>query len=359
MLITSRQTAQTAHLPAPHPLELTLPDHELAGVRVEELTLRGLRYGRPIGEAPVFVLMGGITAPPTAFGDGREPGWWSALARPELIDARRFTVLCPALLGNGSEWRAFAEAPRDQPLELPPVSVSDLADLVAIWLAGVGCEQPICFVGASLGGLIGLGLALRHPARVRELVSVSAGLGPDGWATGVRHLQREIVRDGLRHGELDRAMSRARQLGMLTYRGRGEINQRFELLRPGATQPSIASYLEHNGEKFARGFSPHGFLMLSESIDRCSFAESDGELRARLGQLRARVSVVGVPEDLLFPYDLQVALHEQLLAAGRRSRLHTLSSVYGHDAFLADQRALASLMHERGLLELAGTGARD
>ncbi len=359
MLTTSRQTTQDLHHPTPHSLEHTLPRHELAGVPVEELTLRGLRYGRPLGEAPVIVLMGGITAPPTALGDGRGPGWWSALARPELIDTRRFTVLCPALLGNGSEWRGFAEAPRERPLELPPVSVSDLSDLVAMWLEGVGCQQPVCFVGASLGGLIGLGLALRHPARVHKLVSVSAGLGPDGWATGVRHLQREIVRDGLRHGELDRAMSRARQLGMLTYRGRDEINQRFELLRPGATQPSIASYLEHNGKKFARGFSPHGFLLLSESIDRCSFAESDADLRARLTRLRASVSVVGVPEDLLFPYDLQVALHEQLVAAGQRSRLHTLSSVYGHDAFLADQRALASLMIERDLLDLAGAEPRN
>lgn len=354
---TTTETPTPQH-PTPHPIALTLPERELAGERVEALTLRGVRYGRPLGAAPVVVLMGGITAPPTAFGDGASPGWWSALDRPELIDTRRVTVLCPALLGNGSDWRALAEAPRDRPIALPPVSVSELADLVEEWLAGIGCAQPVCFVGASLGGLIGMGLTLRHPARVRRLVSVSAGLGPDGWATGIRHLQREIVRDGLRHGELDRAMSRARQLGMLTYRGRDEINERFELLRPGATQPSIASYLEHNGKKFARGFSPHGFLLLSESIDRCSFARDEAQLRERLAAIRASVAVVGVPQDMLFPYALQRALHEELLAAGKRSRLHTLSSIYGHDAFLADQRALASIMIEHELLEL-GDAPRD
>ena len=334
---------------------LTIEGHELADV-----SLAGWAYGPELGTAPVVVVVGGITASPFPLGDGRGEAaggvdpWWPALFAPDLIDVTRTTVLCPCWPGNGSTWRGL-----DEPHPPPGISVLGLADLLAAWLEGVGVTTPVVFVGASLGGMVGVALASRYPDLCRTLVSISAGLRPDGWGTATRHLQRELVRDGVRNGDVATGMSRARQLGMLTYRGRIELDTRFGQFTPGLDRPPVADYLDFHGRRFAERFPVTTFLFLSEAIDRGSIGADARARRAALERITAETIVVGVPGDMLFPWGLQVELHRELQAAGAQSSLWTLDSVFGHDAFLADQDRLAELL--RGARAFGGAprvGAR-
>lgn len=324
----------------PRPLRVERAALVVEGHRLQDVVLGGWAYGPDLGAAPVVVIVGGITASPFPFGDGGgiEP-WWPALQGEGLVDPTRTTVLCPCWPGNGSTWGGF-----DGPDGPPAISVLGLADLVAAWLDGVGCSTAVTFVGASLGGMVGVAFAVRHPERCRRLVSISAGLRPDGWGTATRHLQRELVRDGWRNGDVATGMSRARQLGMLTYRGRVELDARFGRLMPGADRPPVAEYLDHHGRRFAEQFPVRTFLLLSEAIDRGSIASTKAELRMALEHVSADTVVVGVPGDMLFPWALQEELHRELQAAGADSSLWKLESEFGHDAFLADQERLADLL---------------
>lgn len=318
----------------------------IEGCELSDVRLSGWAYGPDLGDAPVVVVIGGITASPFPLGDGGVDGgreaWWPALFGPGLIDPSSSTVLCPCWPGNGSTWRGFADAP------LPPISALGLADLVAAWLEGCGCRAPVTLVGASLGGMVGVAFAARHAARCATLVTISAGLRPDGWGTATRHLQRELVRDGLQSGDVANGMRRARQLGMLTYRGRDELDTRFGALAPGLDRPPVAEYLDHHGRRFAERFPVRTFLLLSEAIDRGAIAGSTPGERTSLEQLTAQTIVVGVPGDMLFPWARQVELHRALQAAGAQSSLWKLDSLYGHDAFLADQERLADLLRRAG-----------
>ncbi|HEY1555789.1 MAG TPA: homoserine dehydrogenase [Kofleriaceae bacterium] len=333
----------------------------IEGHALETVELAGYALGPELGTAPVSVVVGGITASPFPFGgggEGAEP-WWPALE--PLVDPARTTVLVPCWPGNGSTWRGFDDGP------LPPLSAAGLADLLEAWLDGVGARTPVTFLGASLGGLVGVALAIRHPERVARLVTISAGLRPDGWGTATRHLQRELVRDAQRAGDVATGMARARQLGMLTYRGRGELDTRFGVLAPELAQPPVAAYLDHHGRRFAERFPVRTFLLLSESIDRFSAArcaaahpgDAGAVDRCQLGDRRALarvtadVIVVGVPGDMLFPFALQHELYRELQAAGASASLWKLDSEFGHDAFLADQERLAALLHD------AGFGSRE
>jgi homoserine dehydrogenase len=335
------------------------------GHALADLELAGYRIGPPLGTARVVVISGGITGSPFPFGDPASgaQAWWSALAAPDLIDLSRTTVLCPCWPGNGSTWRGF-----DSDGAVPALSAAGLADLIAAWLDGLGCAEPVTFVGASLGGLVGIAFAVRHADRCARLITISAGLRPDGWGTATRHLQRELVRDGLRTGEVATGMIRARQLGMLTYRGRDELDTRFGVLVPELDRPPVAAYLDHHGEQFAARFPVRTFLLLSEAIDRSHLGRSQlggGEggldrptLRAELARVTADVLVVGVPGDLVFPFALQHELYRELQAVGATCSLWKLDSEYGHDAFLADQTRLAALLRDAGAFDAAEPRAR-
>jgi homoserine dehydrogenase len=323
------------------------------GHALEDVSLTGYVLGRPLGTAPVVIVVGGITASPFPFGDGAgvEP-WWPSLRAKDLIDPDAMTVLCPCWPGNGSTWKGFEDGP------IPSLSALGLADLIAAWLDGIGCTQPATFIGASLGGLVGIAFATRHPAKCTRLITISAGLRPDGWGTATRHLQRELVRDGLRNGDVATGMARARQLGMLTYRGREELDTRFGALTPGLALPPIAAYLDHHGQRFAAKFPVRTFLLLSESIDRARFGVDPATVRAELARVTADVLVIGVPGDLLFPYPLQVELYRELQSVGASCSLWKLDSEYGHDAFLADQDKLADLLRDARAFQSAAPRAR-
>lgn len=337
------------HATTPRPLVVECPSLTIDDSRLADLVLGGWAYGPPLGTAPVVVVVGGITASPFPFGDETAPGdegrdaWWASLSGADLIDPSRHTVLCPCWPGNGSTWRGF-----DEPGQAPSISVPGLADLVAAWLDGCGCQQPVTFIGASLGGMVGVAFAVRHPARCSKLITISAGLRPDGWGTATRHLQRELVRDGLRNGDVSTGMSRARQIGMLTYRGRDELDTRFGVLVPGLDRPPVAAYLDYHGRRFAERFPVKTFLLLSEAIDRGRIGDGARSIRTALEQITAETIVVGVPGDMLFPWALQVELHRELQAVGAQSSLWKLDSVFGHDAFLADQERLAELLRGAG-----------
>ena len=341
-------------LPVARRLEVRRDTMVVEGHVLEDVVLAGYALGAELGAAPVVVIVGGITASPFPFGDATtasEP-WWPALQAPDLIDPARHTVLSLCWPGNGSTWRGLDEGP------LPPISALGLADLVAAWLDGIGCSAPVTFAGASLGGLVGVALAVRHPDRVSRLLTISAGLRPDGWGTATRHLQRELVRDGQRTGDVATGMARARQLGMLTYRGRDELDTRFGVLAPDLAHPPVAAYLDHHGQRFAARFPVRTFLMLSEAIDRCRFGADAAAVRGELARVTADVLVVGVPGDLLFPFPLQHELYRELQAAGASASLWKLDSEFGHDAFLADQDKLAAVLRDSGFLATAEARTR-
>ena len=109
-------SAPTELDPASKPRRLSVrhPRLDLSGHALSDVELAGWAYGPELGTAPVFVVVGGITASPFPFGDGvpREEGghgdgWWSSLDAPDLIDPTQHTVLCPAWPGNGSSWAGF------------------------------------------------------------------------------------------------------------------------------------------------------------------------------------------------------------------------------------------------------------
>jgi pimeloyl-ACP methyl ester carboxylesterase len=99
---------------------------------------------------------------------------WLALA-PLLLPGRR--VIVPELPGHGGS----------EPLPAAP-SLNAYADRLALLL-----DEPTAVVGHSLGGAIGLRLAIRHPDHVRALVLA----GSAGISSGSRRARYSLTITGL------------------------------------------------------------------------------------------------------------------------------------------------------------------
>ena len=77
-----------------------------------------------------------------------------------------------------------------------PITYPNLADDVAAFMDSVGLESADVF-GYSMGAATGIQLAIRHPERVRRLVSLSGAYDTEGWQQAFRdflpHLTPEMM----------------------------------------------------------------------------------------------------------------------------------------------------------------------
>ena len=160
-----------------------------------------------------------------------------------------------------------------------PYSVGSMADDVIEILDALGIGH--ChFVGHALGGLIGLDLALRRPARVGSLVLVNA------WAEGNPHTMRcfDVRKDLLRIGP--EAYVRAQPL----------------FLYPAPWLAQNAPRLAHEHEHAVAHFQG------TETLLRRIAALLAFDVAHRLGEIGCPTLVMAARDDMLVPWTASEAL---------------------------------------------------
>jgi homoserine O-acetyltransferase/O-succinyltransferase len=290
-------------------------------------------------QAPVVCALGGISAHRRVCAtENPRDGWWSEIAgsgRP--LDADRFRVLAFDFLGGSGE--STGPLP-GQPF--PSISTYDQAEALVRVLNHLGIKSLRAFAGGSYGGMVALAFAERHPDRVGHLIVIGASDRAHPMATAWRSIERRIARFGIDTGHPAAALELARALAMTTYRSTEEFAARFGG-RPsrddGAFVFPVERYLMARGRDFAARYRAESFLCLCESIDLH---------RVDAARIFVPTSAVAVREDLLVPLADVRAMVARLPAG----RLHEISSLYGHDAFLKETEALRAVFH--GALGSAG-----
>jgi homoserine O-acetyltransferase len=278
--------------------------------------------------APVVAVLGGISAHRTLV--GRE-GWWPATVGPQLgVDTARFRILGLDYLGG-----LGGSSTPDGRSQFPPLSAFDQAEVLRRVVDHLGLPALHAIVGASYGGMVALGFAAIHAARVQRLVIVSAADRPQVLSTAWRSVQRQIVREAIARGDGPAGLRLARALAMATYRSQAEFAMRFSgpAIRDAERfRFPVEGYLFARGDDYVQKYRAESFLSLSESIDL-------HDVDAR--QVHTPATLIGVREDQLVPIADMQALAARLAGP---ARLVEINSIFGHDAFLKESAVLNPLL---------------
>lgn len=214
-----------------------------------------------------------------------------------------------------------------------------------------------------MGGMVALSISERHPNFSKYMINISGATCSLPYSIALRNIQKaSIEQDPLwNNGFYDEdhypynGMMLARKIGLLSYRSKDEVNQRFSsnIYKNNNKQlasnvpESVDSYLEHNARRFVDFFDANSYLVLSNAINKYVFGGSRKSVKSALKELPTkRALIMGVNSDELFPIQQQEQLASGLKAGGCTTTFIEVDSNYGHDAFLVDINKFGSAIRD-------------
>ncbi|TAL45003.1 MAG: homoserine O-acetyltransferase [Salinibacterium sp.] len=291
-------------------------------------------------------------------------GWWSGLIGPgRSIDTDRWFVVCPNMLGgcqgttgpashapDGAEWGG----------RFPFLTIRDQVDAQRALADALGIQKWAAVVGGSMGGMQALEWAVMHPDRVERVAVLAAPALSSADQIALNSVQLEAIRtdpafaDGNYYDAADgdgphQGLALARRMALLNYRSPTELNDRFERswqsgLNPlgGGGRYAVESYLDYHGNKFTRRFDANSYITLVEAMNSHDIGRGRGGSVEALKTISARMLVLGIDSDRLFPLPAQqhIAAHAPGNIDGDVA--HVISSQFGHDGFLIEDRVVGA-----------------
>src|SRR6201996_1569316 len=337
--VTQRRSVSSAVVPAANTLVALATDITVREGNFEVPGAMSLHHGgklsnvriawRLVGptSAPVVCAVGGISGGRrVCLAEDPRQEWWSQIAGPDRpLDVNQFRILSFDYLGGSGDTTGPASGE-----VFPSISSYDQAEALALVLDHLGFKSLLAIAGGSYGGMVALAFGERHPERAGHLLIIRAADRAHPMATAWRSVQRQIVRFALDCGRAKDGLQLARALAMSTYRSSEEFSARFNgspALDGDRYVFPVESYLFSRGGVYASRYRPESFLCLSESIDLH---------RVDASRIFVPTTAVAVREDQLVP----LADIRGMVARLPVARLHELSSIYGHDAFLKETEQL-------------------
>jgi len=330
------------------------------GAQLQPVTLRYALYGRLNKECDNAILVCHALS-----GSARIADWWPTMVgRASVFDTERYCVIGINVIGScyGSTGPRSFDPRTGKPYgsQFPLISIADMVRGQAKLLDSLGVWRLHTVIGGSIGGMQALQWAVDFPDRVERCIAIGAApLSPMGLA--LNHLQRQAIRNdpAWRNGGYGadaqplKGLALARAIAVCTYKSPELFTERFgrnpnrnseDPCRSLNERYDVAGYLDHQGTSFTHRFDANSYLVLSKAMDTFDLTRGYRSEAAALRRILARVLLVGISSDWLFPAIDILNLSERMRWAGVDASYEELSSSHGHDGFLTETDLLASLI---------------
>ena len=309
-------------------------------------------------------------------GSARAADWWPEMFSAQsaegesgrgVFDVSRDCVICTNILGScyGSTGPASINPATGAPYgpDFPVVSVRDIVRTQGQVLDELGVQRVRTVIGASIGGMQALQWCVDYPDRVGHCIAIgTAPLSAMGLA--LNHLQRKaiLLDPGFAGGRYPAGqqpaggLALARAIAMCSYKSAELFGERYarkpnrngeDPLRSLHERFDVAGYLDYQGDKFVERFDANSYLAITKLMDTFDLARGYASEEIALKRIRAHVSLIGISSDWLFPPEDVRTLAERIQAAGADCNYTEFESSHGHDGFLADVDAIASVVNGR------------
>lgn len=330
------------------------------GMSLQPVTLRYTIYGELNRQRDNAIL-----ACHALSGSARVAEWWDGMFGPGMpFDPSRHCIIGVNILGScyGSTGPRSLNLHTNRPYagDFPVVSINDIVRSQSVLLDHLGVQRLHAVVGGSIGGLQALAWAIMHPERVERCVAIGA-VPLSAMGLALSHLQRQAIcndpafKNGFYEPESPpvAGLSVARGIAMLSYKsaqlfedrcGRAPNRNGEKPAESLHARYDVSGYLDYQGETFVRRFDANSYLIISKAMDNFELGGNSEVEEANLRRISARVLMVGISSDWLFPAADVIAMTNRMQAAGVNAQYVELESDHGHDAFLANVALLVPLV---------------
>jgi homoserine O-acetyltransferase len=292
--------------------------------------------------------------------DECQTGWWDSFIGPgKALDTEKYFIICANYLGGcyGSTGPASTDPSTGKPFgsRFPRIGIPDIVESQLRLLDHFGISRIHAAIGSSIGGLLTLALAVRHPERLASAILIGTG-------AHVSPLQRILNFEQVTAIECDPAFSNgdyypgpgpvhgltlARMIAHKTFisldslgaRARNEVAPPSERLGSYILNSCYESYMLHQGKKFVPRFDANSYLLILEAWQRFNLpAAASVPTLAEALQRCAGIPFLlfSISSDVCFYPDEQDTLADLLHTAGAQIQKKTILSDKGHDSFLVE-----------------------
>jgi len=285
-----------------------------------------------------------------------DPGWWDIMVGPgKPIDTDRYFVICPNILGGcrGTTGPSTVNPETGRPYgqDFPTITIGDMVEVQRRLVDRLGITRLLAVVGGSMGGLLGLEWARRHPKAMLGVLPLATAPRLTSQALAFDVVARNaILHDPDFHGGqyYDQAtrpvtgLAIARMIGHITYLSREAMAEKFgsdrlapqDVAVPFEQRFTVGSYLGYQGAKFVDRFDANSYIALSTAMDLFDLGGSPWELAPVFQACDARWLVISFTSDWLFPPEQSRHVVDALAYTNKAVSYCSVASSCGHDALL-------------------------
>ena len=349
-------------------LKLTLPEGELklsSGEVLTEIEVAYETYGELSADKKnaIYICHALTGDAHVAFyhdNDDKEPGWWDPMVGPEkAIDTNKFFVLCSNVLGGckGTTGPSSINPASGKPygLEFPLITIKDAVKVQKLLLSQLEIPELYCVIGGSMGGMQALEWSISYPTFVKRCICIASAVNLTSQALAFDIIGRQSIEsdpkwnNGNYYSERDKpvqGVSRARQIGHVTYLSPNSMNRKFGRDQQGdkttilsskfTTEFQVESYLNYQGKKFGHRFDANSYLYISRMMDMFDLADEYGSIKKAFANTECSYLIISVSSDWLFPASQSLDIVSSLISNKKSVSYFQLDSHDGHDAFLIE-----------------------
>lgn len=278
-------------------------------------------------------------------GSSRIADWWGEIIGDEKgLNTSQFAFVCVNYIGScyGSTSADFLKSIGKDNKESALVTVRDIVRSQIVLLEYLGIEKFKAVIGGSVGGMCALQFAVDFPELTEKCLAIGA-TPLSAFGLALNHIQRKAL-------DVEADVQIARQIAMLSYKSAELFNARFAR-KPNRNGENprenlqsrfdVAGYLDYQSEIFTRRFTAESYRLITKAMDL--FNLTDEEIR----RIKAKVLLVGISSDWLFPLKDVEKLAERFRYHGIETEFIQFISPDGHDAFLSDTTRMSEILREK------------